>query len=221
MTMAQLPDQIPIFPLPNVVLFPHTDLPLHIFEPRYREMVTDAMAGDRLVGMVLLRGDWRRDYHGAPDVFTLGCVGRIETFDEMTDGRSNLVLRGVARFDVTGEVEGKSYRRARVTWRNDSEDAAAEELHDVNARLQASVGRLLARRDREATPELWSKLPRGTGLLVNTLASVLDLAPIEKLALLECDDVRSRADRFLEVLEFHLAGVVAAAQAGGEDEPRH
>jgi hypothetical protein len=221
MTMAQLPDQIPIFPLPNVVLFPHTDLPLHIFEPRYREMAADAMAGDRLIGMVLLRGDWRRDYHGAPDVFPLGCVGRIETFDELPDGRSNLVLRGLARFDVIGEVEGKAYRRARVTWRPESEDASAEQIHPVNARLQASVARLLARRDREAPAELWSKLPTGTGLLVNTLASVLDLAPIEKLALLECDDVRSRAERFLEVLEFHLAGAAVPAQAAGEDEPRH
>jgi Lon protease-like protein len=220
MTMAQLPDQIPIFPLPNVVLFPHTDLPLHIFEPRYREMVTDAMAGDRLIGMVLLRGDWRRDYHGAPDVFTLGCVGRIETFDEMPDGRSNLVLRGVARFDVSGEVEGKAYRRARVAWRAESEDASTEEIHDLNGRLQTSVARLLSRRDREAPPDLWSKLPRGTGLLVNTLASVLDLAPIEKLALLECDDVRSRAERFLEVLEFHLAGAVVTTQAAGADAPR-
>ncbi|MBY0278463.1 LON peptidase substrate-binding domain-containing protein [Candidatus Binatia bacterium] len=219
--MPQLPDEIPIFPLPNVVLFPHTDLPLHIFEPRYREMVTDAMAGDRLIGMVLLRGDWRRDYHATPDVFALGCVGRIETFDELDDGRSNLVLRGVARFDITGEIAGRTYRRARVAWREEDELGMAEEIGDLNARLRAAVERLLARREREAPADLWSRLPRGTGLLVNTLASVLDLSPIEKLALLECDDVRSRTGRFLEVLEFRLAASGTLADAAGDDEPRH
>ena len=219
--MAQLPAEIPIFPLPNVVLFPQTDLPLHIFEPRYREMVADAMAGDRLIGMVLLRGDWRRDYHGAPDVFPLGCVGRIESFDPQPDGRSNLVLRGVARFDMTGEVQGKAYRRARVSWRAEDDDAAALEVTDLNQRLQSSVARLLSRREREVPPDLWQKLPRGTGLLVNTLASVLDLAAIEKLALLECDDARTRAERLLEVLEFRLAGTASFASSAGEDEPRH
>lgn len=219
--MAQLPDEIPIFPLPNVVLFPQTDLPLHIFEPRYREMVADAMAGDRLIGIVLLRGDWRRDYHGAPDVFPLGCVGRIESFDPQPDGRSNLVLRGLARFDVIGEVEAKTYRRARVTWRAEDDDASGEELGDLNVRLRSSVSRLLSRREREAPPDLWERLPHGTGLLVNTLASVLDLAAIEKLALLECDDSRSRAERLLEVLEFRLAGSAALAASAGEDEPRH
>jgi uncharacterized protein len=218
--MADLPDVIPIFPLPNVVLFPHAELPLHIFEPRYREMVEHAMAGDQLIGMVLLRGDWRRDYHGAPDVFPLGCVGRIGKFELLADGRSNMVLRGVQRFRVEGEVEGQSYRRAHVVWlpERDEEDGEVVELND---RLQSSVGRLLARRDREMPPDLWERLPRATGLLVNTLATVLDLAAIEKLALLECDDARARAERLLEVLEFRLAGGAALAAAAGDDEPRH
>lgn len=219
--MPQLPDEIPIFPLPNVVLFPQTDLPLHIFEPRYREMVADAMAGDRLIGMVLLRGDWRRDYHAAPEVFALGCVGRIETFDELEDGRSNLVLRGIARFDITGEVPGRAYRRARVAWRDEDERGMAEEMPDLNARLRTAVERLLARREREAPADLWSRLPRGTGLLVNTLASVIDLSPIEKLALLGCDDARSRSGRFLEVLEFRLASNGLHADSASDDEPRH
>lgn len=218
--MTDLPDVIPIFPLPNVVLFPHADLPLHIFEPRYREMVDHAMSGDRLIGMVLLRGDWRRDYHGAPEVFPLGCVGRIGKFDLLPDGRSNLVLRGLRRFRVEGEIEGRAFRQARVVWLPEDDDAEGE-VPELNARLQSSVGRLLARRERELPPDLWDRLPRATGLLVNTLASVLDLAAIEKLALLECDDARARAERLLEVLEFRLAGSAALAAAAGDDEPRH
>jgi Lon protease-like protein len=217
--LSELPEVVRIFPLPNVVLFPHVELPLHIFEPRYREMVDDAMAGDRRIGMVLLRGDWRRDYHGAPEIFPLGCVGRIETFTKLPDGRSNLLLRGERRFTVRGEVEGRVFRQARVEWLEACEPAS--ELADVNLRLKGSVSRLLARRDRELPPDLWQKLPRETELLVNTLASVLDLAAIEKLALLECGDVRLRADRLLEILEFHLAGSGPFAAGAGDEEPRH
>ena len=94
-----LPDSIPIFPLPNVVLFPEVELPLHIFEPRYREMVADAMAGDGLIGMVLLRPQWGKDYYEAPPVYPIGCVGRIEQHEALADGRSNLVLRGERAFD--------------------------------------------------------------------------------------------------------------------------
>ena len=216
----ELPDVVRIFPLPNVVLFPRVELPLHIFEPRYREMVDDAMAGDRLIGMVLLRGDWRRDYHGAPEIFTLGCVGRIETFSQMPDGRSDLVLRGERRFNVREEVAGRAFRQARVDWLADEGDDAGE-LTDTNLRLKSSVTRLLARRDREAPPDLWQKLPRDTALLVNTLASVLDLAAIEKLALLECGDVAQRAHRLLEILEFQLADSGPLQAGTRDDEPRH
>jgi Lon protease-like protein len=217
---AGFPDSIRIFPLPNVVLFPHVDLPLHIFEPRYREMVDDALAGDRLIGMVLLRGDWRKDYHGAPDVFPLGCVGRIETFSQLPDGRSNLVLRGARRFEIRGEIAGRSFRQARVEWRPDGGDQGAE-VGAINAQLQTSVSRLLARRERAMSPDLWQRLPRATALLVNTLASVLDLAAIEKLALLECDDAIARAERLLEILEFHLADNASASAVGRDEEPRH
>lgn len=217
---VDLPDVVPIFPLPNVVLFPHVDLPLHIFEPRYRDMVHDAMEGNRLIGMALLRGDWRKDYHGAPAVFPLGCVGRIETFDLLPDGRSNLVLRGVARFTIRGEVEGRSYRQARVAWCPDVASGPAESPA-TNRRLKASVNRVLGLRGRELPPELWDRLPQRTDHLVNTLAAALDLPPIEKLALLECDEASSRAERLLEILEFHLAGGVAGAAPGDDDEPRH
>jgi Lon protease-like protein len=218
--MADLPDVIPIFPLPNVVLFPHVDLPLHIFEPRYRAMVRDATEGDGLVGMVVLRGDWRRDYHGAPEVFPLGCVGRIETFSPLPDGRSNLVLRGERRFTIREEIPGTEYRRARVEWQRcvPEEGPTATAL---NQRLKDSVSRLLARRDRELTPDFWDRLPGETERLVNTLAGALDLPTIEKLALLECDAVRTRAERLLEVLEFHLAPGASALAGAGDDEPRH
>ena len=107
-------DLLPLFPLPNVVLFPNVFLPLHIFEPRYREMVADAVASDRLIGMVLLRPDWQQDYEGRPPVYPIGCSGLITHVERLADGRYNIVLRGIERFRVLQEDHCRSYRRAAV-----------------------------------------------------------------------------------------------------------
>src|SRR5215213_7213388 len=109
-----LPPTIPLFPLPTVVLFPNVFLPLHIFEPRYREMVADALAGDRVIGMVLLRPGWETNYEGQPPVYPIGCSGVITHSERLADGRYNIVLRGVERFRIVEEDHGRSYRRAIV-----------------------------------------------------------------------------------------------------------
>ena len=105
-------DLLPLFPLPNVVLFPNVFLPLHIFEPRYREMVADALAGDRLIGMVLLRPGWEHDYEGRPPVYPIGCSGVITHVERLADGRYNIVLRGLERFRIVEEDHARRYRRA-------------------------------------------------------------------------------------------------------------
>src|SRR4029453_2152934 len=84
-----LPPTIPIFPLPNVVLFPSVFLPLHIFEPRYREMVGEALAGDRIIGMALLRPGWEGDYEGRPPIYPVGCAGFITFSEQHSDGRDH------------------------------------------------------------------------------------------------------------------------------------
>src|SRR5712691_8230083 len=107
-------DLLPIFPLPNVVLFPNVFLPLHIFEPRYREMVADALTSDRVIGMVLLKPGWEHDYEGRPMVYPIGCIGVMTHAERLADGRSNIVLRGVERFRIIEEDHSRSYRRALV-----------------------------------------------------------------------------------------------------------
>src|SRR5688572_79929 len=109
-----LPPTIPIFPLPNVVLFPNVFLPLHIFEARYRIMVKDALEGDRIIGMVLLQPGHEADYEGRPPTFRVGCAGVITHADALADGRFNIVLRGMERFRITGEDPAKTYRLAHV-----------------------------------------------------------------------------------------------------------
>src|SRR5262245_29780953 len=109
-----LPPTIPIFPLPSVVLFPSVFLPLHVFEPRYRQMVDEALKGDRIVGMVLLRPGWQGDYEGRPAVYSVGCAGVITHAERLADGRFNIVLRGMEKFRIHGEDTSRPYRLAHV-----------------------------------------------------------------------------------------------------------
>ena len=122
-----LPPTIPLFPLPNVVLFPNVFLPLHIFEARYRAMVSEALGGDRIIGMVLLKPRYEANDEEHPPVFAVGCAGVITHAEPLGDGRFNIVLRGIERFRITGEdgerrVSHRSGRRAagdhpRGAWR--------------------------------------------------------------------------------------------------------
>lgn len=220
--MEELPDEIALFPLPNVVLFPGVDLPLHVFEPRYRQMVADAMAGDRLIGMVLLRGDWRRDYHGRPPIFPIGCVGRIGEIEVLPDGRSNLVLRGESCFEVRDEIDGSAYRRARVAWRDEVVPAAGSpEARAAVRRVREAVTRLLARGAEPLPDDMWERLPGDLQPLVNQLGFALDLGAVEKLSLLEFPGSVERAQRLVEIVEFHLAERGLGAASGRGEGPWH
>ena len=105
---------IPIFPLPNVVLFPNVFLPLYIFEERYQVMVSDALKGDRIIGMVLLRGGESSAAVPAPPVYPVGCSGVITHSEALDDGCFNIVLRGLERFRIVEEDHSLSYRQATV-----------------------------------------------------------------------------------------------------------
>ena len=199
-------DLLPIFPLPNVVLFPNVFLPLHIFEPRYREMVADALKSDRLIGMVLLRPGWRRDYEGQPPVYPIGCSGVITHVDRLSDGRYNIVLRGMQRFRILEEDVRLSYRRARIEQLTESaccdEDNAA--IRRQRTKLDALLAPTIERSFADVAGE--AKIPAAMGDedLVNALAQYLDLEPLEKQALLEQRSLRSRAESLVELLEMKL-----------------
>lgn len=105
---------IPLFPLPSSVFYPGTPLPLHIFEPRYRQMTTDALEGERKIGMVLLKPDWEATYFDRPELYTIGCVGSIEKEIRHPNGKFNFTLVGLRRFRILKELDGKPYRRAEI-----------------------------------------------------------------------------------------------------------
>jgi Lon protease-like protein len=196
-----LPRTIPIFPLPNVVLFPNVFLPLHIFEPRYREMVGEALAGDRLIGMVLLRAGWETDYEGRPEIYPVGTAGLITFSEQHDDGRYNIVLRGLEKFRVVAEDRTRAHRVAEV-----------ESLMEEPTEAERSI----VRAERRRLEALLVPQPSGRGVdpkvppsmadedLVNALAQYLDLEPIEKQALLERDGLVARCRSLIDLLEMKV-----------------
>ena len=203
----ELPSFIPIFPLPNVVLFPEVPLPLHIFEPRYCAMVRDALAGPGLIGMVLLRGDWADDYHGAPELYRTGCVGRIVETTPLPEGKFNIVLAGIREFTIVSEQRERAYRQATVEWREQGEVGPLP--IGMRPRLVQMIERYVGRSGDDLARELLGDARLDDQTLVNFFAFWLDFGPIEKQCLLETSGTE-RAQRLLEVLEFHLYASHAA-----------
>ena len=193
-----LPPTIPLFPLPNVVLFPNVFLPLHVFEARYRAMIGDALDGDRIVGMVLLQPGYQADYEGRPPVFPIGCAGLITRAEPLADGRYNVILRGIERFRIEREDADRPYRVAHVSGLPDLiPDEHRAELrryrHRIEALLVAAVERTGAK------PRFPPAVPDED--LINGLAQHLELDTLERQALLEREGVLDRCRGLIELLE--------------------
>jgi Lon protease-like protein len=199
--MDILPAAIPLFPLPNVVLFPNVTLPLHIFEPRYREMVRDALEGDRIIGMVLLRPGWEKDYEGRPDTYEVGCAGLITHAERTEDGRYNLVLRGLEKFRIRQEDHQRSYRLADVeTILEPMSERDREVMHAERRRLETLL--VPQPEGRGVDPKMPPSMPDEE--LVNALAQYLDLEVVEKQALLERDGLVARCRSLIDLLEMKV-----------------
>ena len=200
-----LPSLLPIFPLPTSVLFPNVFLPLHIFEPRYRQMVADALAGDRMIGMVLLQPGYEAHYEETPAVYDIGCAGLMTHSERLADGRYNIVLRGLHRFRILGEESPTGtvlYRRALVAPLVEREDESSVVLKAERQKLEALLTPLLS--SSHAERGLPRSMPDPD--LINALAQYLELEPIEKLALLERDGPLARCRALVELLEMKALG---------------
>jgi Lon protease-like protein len=190
---------IPLFPLSNVVLFPQVLLPLHIFEPRYRQMVKDVAAGEELIGMILLRAE--EDPTGsARDVYTVGCAGRMVRKVDLPDGRSNILLQGVREFVPREQRFDRLYRTAAVDWLPSVERdfrLAAHARQRLVTCIRAALGEKQEGAGILADPTVSDEM------LVNLFAFALDFPVAEKQSLLEVADLSMRAERLIETLEFH------------------
>lgn len=207
---AELPDTIAIFPLPGALLLPRARLPLHIFEPRYRQMVEDALkTPTRLIGMVQPNEVPGRAGNGLQ---TIGCAGRITQFSETEDGRYLITLAGMSRFRVAREVEGFTpYRRCDVVWAGFDRDLGPDEKDAAFARpaFLDLLGKYFDARDLSAD---WDTLKEADDeLLINSLSMMLDFEPEDKQALLEAPSLSTRRETLVTLIEYRLRG-------GGERE---
>ena len=195
---ADLPRSIPIFPLQDIMLFPGASRPLHIFEPRYREMVADALEGDRVIGMVMLHGGYEDEYDGNPPIYDVGCAGVITNVQRLEDGRYNIVLSGLVKFRITSEDQSRSYRVAEIEpLAEPLDDADRDALRDhrpLLMQLLASVAPGQA--DQAPTPE---ELP--DEVLVNGLSQFLGMSALDRLDLLRQEGPLARAEALIRLLE--------------------
>ena len=191
--------ELPIFPLPNVVLFPWTLLPLHIFEPRYTQMVGDVLEGSREIGMVLLQPGWESGYQGNPEVFETGSAGKITEYKSLEEGRYDILLSGSQRFRILDFVQETPYRTARVQWLKEVLPSGPE-ASDIVTELTLNFNHL---NQESVSPEmnldLLEKLDFST--LVNSICSSLSLSVYDKQQLLEMDNLKNRAKAILAVLK--------------------
>jgi Lon protease-like protein len=190
-----------IFPLPDLVLFPHTLLPLHIFEPRYRAMTTDCLARDRRLAIVGLRPGYEADYHGRPPVHAVAGIGRIVQCERLASGRFNMILRGEGRARIERELPTDTLYRL----------VEAVELPEVGAdgeavppllELVKRTCRHILQAVKRATPEMEATLAEATapGVLCDQIASALIPIPAARQALLEEADVEQRLRRLVAEL---------------------
>jgi ATP-dependent Lon protease len=193
-----------LFPLPNLVLFPHVMQPLHVFEPRYRDLVEEAIAGDRLLALALLSPGWEKDYEGRPPIYPTACLGMIAKHTLLDDGRYNLLLVGVRRIRIQRELPAKrTFREADAVI---VEDFFSPEVAEARPALQ----RRLIERFRRLLPQvpeareqleqlLREEVP--LGILTDIMAYTLDLDVATKMKLLSQNDVDQRATDLVALLE--------------------
>ncbi len=197
-----IPNRLPVFPLPNVVFFPKTYLPLHVFEPRYRRMVADVTIGGQCIAMALLKEGWEPNYYENPAIYPALCIGRIVSVQPLPDGRSNILLQGLERCEILEEHFEKPYREAtiRVTPMQSNQGLST----GVRRSLIEVLGRYLQAREDSAAWQGFFREEVSDEVLVNTLSTYLDCTPLEKQFLLEADGLYQRARRLNDVVQFML-----------------
>ncbi|MTH97814.1 LON peptidase substrate-binding domain-containing protein [Roseibium sp. RKSG952] len=205
-TIADLPPVLPVFPLSGALLLPRTQLPLNIFEPRYIDMIDDALSGNRLIGMVQPASDEESQRSDRPRLAQVGCVGRLTSFQETGDGRYMITLQGVTRFAVGRELETIAKFRCVecdfAPFAADLQCGNGEDDVDRNGLLKA----LRAYLDANNLEADWQSVVEAeTEVLVNALCMMCPYGAQEKQALLEARDLKTRAETLIAITEMDLA----------------
>ena len=204
MNKHDLPDTIPVFPLPGALLLPRAKLPLHLFEPRYLAMMDDVMKTDnRLIGMI--------QPYDAPGemgkLHSIGCAGRLTAFSETEDGRYMVTLSGMSRFRIIAEDDGFTpYRRCKVSWDGFGRDLGPTEVDEDfdRAHFLKALGRFF---EDQGLNTDWESLSEAEDeLLINSLSMLCPFEPEDKQALLEAPSLTTRRETLVTLIEFALRG---------------
>ncbi len=208
---SDLPETIPVFPLPGALLLPRSRLPLHIFEPRYLAMIEDAMkTTTRLIGMIQPGSG---NLNGDPKLQSIGCAGRLTAFSETEDGRYMITLSGVSRYRVREEIDGFTpYRRCKVSWDGFERDIGLSEK-DPGLNRDTFFPALRAYFEAEELRTDWESLEDADDeLLINSLSMLCPFEPEDKQALLEAPSLETRRETLVTLIQYCLRGGVS-----GED----
>ena len=197
-----LPDTIPVFPLSNFIFFPNTSAPLNIFEPRYIQMIDDSIKSNRMIGMAQPKGISNIK---KPELFKVGCLGKISSFNETDDGRYVIVLNGVSRFNIVEEIDrGKLYREFKINFQEFENDNTKEEL-EVNLSDFSLIFKNLKKLfEKQGYIINWNELEKqNLDQTINTLSMASPFSKEEKQMLLEAKDLKSRKQKFEEIIKLY------------------
>jgi hypothetical protein len=202
----KFPNKIPIFPLSNFIIFPNTTVPLNIFEPKYIQMVDDCMKGNRLIGIVQPKktGDLKK-----PNLFKIGCIGKITSFNETEDGRYLIVLNGICRYKIVSElVNDKLYRECKINFENHIDDLKENNKEEIKfADLKLIFNDLKNLFKKQGYLINWKDLEKQTLYqTINTLSMVSPFSLEEKQILLETNTLVERKKKLEEILKTYTSG---------------
>lgn len=198
-----LPAILPLFPLPQVLLFPHTYLPLHIFEPRYRQLVTEALVGHQHFILVLAKEPVTTDPLDRPAMFDVGCLARIVRAEPLSEGRWNILVEGMGSHRIQEEIEGKPYRQARTEAL--PFDATPPLPEPLKSRLFGTLQAYARRHGIESQVQELLDLPLDLEAQLFTLGVALEFDPVEKQFMLESPNLPELGERLNQLLEFALS----------------
>jgi hypothetical protein len=201
--MKNLPKKIPVFPLSNFIIFPNTSVPLNIFEPRYLEMIDDSMKNDRIIGLIQPKKIIKKDI---PDLYTVGCAGKITSFSETEDGRYLIILNGLSRFKILKEINtGKLYRECEVNFDEFNFDTKKNREEIKFSDLELIFKKLKSLFKKKGYIVNWKKLEKQSlDQTINGLSMTSPFTLEEKQILLESKDLNIRKNLLEKILNTYL-----------------
>ena len=201
--IENLPKKISVFPLPNFIIFPNTSVPLNIFEPRYIKMIDDAMKGSKMIGMIQPR---KTSNDSKPDLYKVGCLGKITSYNESQDGRYLVVLKGLTRFKIIEEIKNnKLYRECEIDYKGYENDINIKKEDIKFSDLEVFFINLKKLFKKRGYVINWKEIEKQSlDQTINTLAMASPFSLEEKQVLLETPDLKSRKNKLGEIIKTYV-----------------